>query len=245
MSSVKQCRAGSHHWLMDTEILPDCGPAHFDIGFWHGNITGQSHGRGTTYFVSHQEHRLVLRHYRRGGLVGKLIHDQYIYHGLETTRPFREFRLLLWMREQGLPVPRPVAAYVQLDGLIYRGDLLQEQIAGAQDLHQILCHQGLPKEQWFAVGQTIAALHHKQVYHHDLNIHNLMQDNQGKIWLIDFDRCEQRSGQQWKEANLDRLHRSLSKEYQQHSQYQYHPDNFDQLLRGYRAPFIQGEHEST
>ncbi|WP_172449461.1 3-deoxy-D-manno-octulosonic acid kinase [Bowmanella denitrificans] len=234
MSSVKQCRAGSHHWLMDTEILPDCGPAHFDIGFWHGNITGQSHGRGTTYFVSHQEHRLVLRHYRRGGLVGKLLDDQYFFTGLKNSRPFQEFRLLNWMHNQGLPVPRPVAAHVQRCGLIYRADLIQQQIENAQDLHQLLCQQSLSEQQWFDVGCAIASLHNLQIYHHDLNIHNLMMDSQNRIWLIDFDRCQRRSGSAWKAQNLARLKRSLSKERQTSPGYFWQEQEWHALQRGYQ-----------
>jgi len=40
-------------------------------------VIDQAHGRGITWFVKHQENELVLRHYYRGGLAGKLINDSY------------------------------------------------------------------------------------------------------------------------------------------------------------------------
>ena len=33
-----------------------------------------------------------------------------------------------------------------------------------------------------------------------------------KCWLIDFDKCGQKSGDSWKQGNLERLHRSFVKE---------------------------------
>ena len=56
---------------------------------------------------------MVHKHYLRGGLVSKLIFDQYLWLNLELTRSFVEFRALEEMSQLGLPVPRPIAARVK------------------------------------------------------------------------------------------------------------------------------------
>lgn len=245
MSSVKQGHQGAHNWLVDAEVIPDLAPQHFDIRFWLAAdlVTGHSSGRGTTYFVRHNSTPLVLRHYRRGGLIGRLLSDQYLYTGLDNCRSFLEFRLLSWMHKRRLPVPRPIAAHVYRSGLIYRADLILQQIENARDLHQILCTSGLAESLWQEVGRTIAKMHLAQVYHHDLNIHNLMLDEQGKIWLIDFDRCEKRDGTTWWNSNLARLKRSLEKEATRTQQYHYQPDNFTHLLNGYHQQLNENQHD--
>ena len=53
---------------------------------------------------------MVLRHFHRGGLVGRLNRDLYLRVGAPRCRAFREFDLLADMHVQGLPVPLPVAA---------------------------------------------------------------------------------------------------------------------------------------
>lgn len=214
------------------------GPSldYFDPNYWQSEnkITGKAQGRGTTYFIAHESQHWVLRHYRRGGLIGKLLTDEYVYGGLEKTRAFAEFTLLTRMRESGLPVPEPVAAHISRHGLFYRADLITALIPNSQDLHHTLCNEALDTAVWEEVGKTIARLHQAQVYHHDLNIHNIMQDNNGKIWVIDFDRCAIRNGDSWKQEMLDRLHRSLEKECGRCEVFHFSADNWQQLMQGYQ-----------
>ncbi|GAB3014643.1 3-deoxy-D-manno-octulosonic acid kinase [Bowmanella dokdonensis] len=235
MSSLIQNCQGDHHWLFDKNLLPNPTSEQFSIGYWQsrGAVRGQAKGRGTTYFIESDGQPLVLRHYRRGGLVGKILTDQFLYLGLQQTRPWREVKLLDWMVQRQLPVPRPVAAHVERRGLVYRADIIQQQIPDARDLHQILCTQPLEPDLWQKVGQAISRMHQMQVYHHDLNIHNLMLDKAEKVWLIDFDRCAVKSGQGWKQANLERLQRSLNKETGRCQPYYWQPDNWRALLMGY------------
>ena len=58
-------------------------------------------GRGTVAFVRDGERRWVLRHYRRGGLVARLLDDRYLWTGADRTRAFREWRLLRELRAAG------------------------------------------------------------------------------------------------------------------------------------------------
>ena len=104
------------------------------------------------------------------------------------------------------------------------------------DLHHELVNNTLSGEQWYKVGETIAQFHNAQIYHHDLNIRNIMQDIDGKIWLIDFDKCGVKKGTNWKLQNLDRLLRSLNKEKGKSEQtFHFQPGDWLALMDGYHS----------
>ncbi|MEP0357571.1 3-deoxy-D-manno-octulosonic acid kinase [Paraglaciecola sp.] len=197
-------------------------PAHFDNPnkdiftkkYWQSKdaLIGKAAGRGTTYFFKHDNKEYVLRRYRRGGLIGKVLSDQYFYNGLKNTRAWLEFNLLEHMHNQKLHCPAPVAARVVKYGMYYCADIILEKIPEALDLHHILMQQTLPIEAWQTIGKTIADFHNHQVYHHDLNIRNIMLDNTLKAWLIDFDKCAIKPEGDWKPSNIERLKRSFDKE---------------------------------
>ncbi|MDF2179273.1 3-deoxy-D-manno-octulosonic acid kinase [Aliiglaciecola sp. CAU 1673] len=235
MSALTYGYQDDHHFLFDPSWFTKIEARHFAPSYWleQGAVLGQAQGRGTTYFVRYDKGNLVLRHYRRGGIPGKLLTDQYLYPGLEHTRPWRELKLLSWMQSQGLPVPTPVAAHVHRSGLIYRGDILLSMIPNSHDLHRCLCEGAVGEDIWQEVGRVIAKMHALQVCHSDLNIHNLMLDDSGKIWLIDFDRCEKRQGQGWKKDNLARLKRSLEKEQGRMPDYHWQAQQWSSLMAGY------------
>ena len=154
----------------------------------------------------------ALRHYRRGGMLGKLVQDSYLFSGWESTRSFQEFRLLNIMKDAGLHVPRPIAARAVKRGPFYTADLLSEKIPKSRDLVSILQEAPLPAEIYQKIGREIRKMHDLQVNHTDLNIHNILIDDDDKIWLIDFDKCYQQPGDEWKTSNLARLKRSFEKE---------------------------------
>ena len=141
------------------------------------------------------------------------------------------------MYSLGLPVPRPIAAKVDRNHpWSYQNDILIEQIADAQDLFHYLTKQELTQQQWQLVGKTIKQFHQHGVYHSDLNIHNILLDDNGKMWLIDFDRCEFREpSDTWQQANLDRLKRSLNKELSLNPKFNFSADNWQQLIQGYQS----------
>lgn len=224
-----------HAIWFDRKQMPSMQPKWFDPAYWRAQnaLTGEAMGRGTTYFFSHKGRQYVLRHYRRGGLIGKLVKDRYLFTQLHHTRPWRELKLLNEMAQLGLPAPRAVAAQVIRKGLFYRADLICERIEDAQDVHNLLLNGPVEATVWQDIGSTIRRFHDYQVYHHDLNIHNIMRDINGQIWLIDFDRCDRRKGQSWKRANLDRLLRSLNKEKGRCPSYFFKPEDWQNLKTGY------------
>ena len=84
--------------LYDKAIINQMSEKRFTPQGWlHAELlTGslRSAGRGNTMFVGNVPRQFVLRHYMRGGLVGKVIRDTYIFSGADKTRSFMEWRLL-------------------------------------------------------------------------------------------------------------------------------------------------------
>jgi 3-deoxy-D-manno-octulosonic acid kinase len=199
--------------LYDASRAGNFAEGWFDVAWWqaNGSIDGQARGRGSTLFVSTQGAAYALRHYRRGGLPGRIARDSYFFLGSERTRPMREWRLMHKLHRAGLPVPAPVAARVTRHGLIYRGDLITERIVGARSLGARIVESPLPLSDWVAVGRCIRRFHDAGVCHADLNAHNVLFDAAGHVQLIDFDRSSLRADGLWQDANLVRLRRSLLK----------------------------------
>lgn len=209
----------------------------FEIDFWRhlDSVKGQAIGRNITWFVGLDEDEWVLRHYYRGGLVGKLLNDQYLFISIEKSRCYQELLLLESMYNQNLPVPKPIAGRVVKGGLFYRADLLIEKIPHSHDLVNRLQNEELTENQWKAIGVMIAKFHQAGIYHSDLNSHNILIDDSGKFWLIDFDKCERREiNNHWQQANLDRLLRSFNKEKGLHDYLHFNDENWGWLMMGYK-----------
>lgn len=211
---IQQYQDNNQVVWFDDELISDPSQPIFEQKYWQSinKVVGSAKGRGTTWFVQLDGMQAALRHYRRGGLFGKLVKDQYWFSGWEQTRSAEEFQLLLTLRNAGVNVPRPIAARAVKLGLTYQADLLSERIPNARDLVSILQERALSKEMYKKIGQEIAKMHTANVNHTDLNIHNILIDNQDRVWIIDFDKCHLASEGQWQKRNLERLKRSFSKE---------------------------------
>ena len=209
--------------------------------YWQKNnaITGSAQGRGTTWFVQHNEKNKakhwVLRHYYRGGLIGKIIKDSYWFSSTNNTRAAKEFALLAHMQTLALPAPKPIAYRVTRHGLLYRADLLSSRIENAEDLVAILSKREISDAVWSDIGATIKRFHDQNIYHHDLNAHNILINEQDDVYLIDFDRGEVRTSNQshWQKSNMARLQRSFLKELKQLPNFNWQPNHWRLLLEGY------------
>lgn len=198
----------------DDSILTDSPEQCCDPEYWQqqNKVIGSAQGRGTTWFLALDKMDAALRHYRRGGLFGKLVKDHYIFTGWEKTRSYQEFQLLNTLIEAGVNVPKPIAAKAVKRTFCYQADLLSQRIPNAKDLVSILQEKPLPKEIYQKIGNEIRKMHAAQVNHTDLNIHNILIDDYDKVWIIDFDKCYQQKGDDWKQGNWNRLKRSFIKE---------------------------------
>lgn len=166
-----------------------------------------SGGRGSAWRLTVNDEPAVLRHYRRGGMMASINRDQYLWQGATLTRPYREFMVMLGLAEQGLWVPKPMAAMAERTGLFYRAAILTRLV----DHRGALCEVD-DEVSWRAAGTAIARLHAAGVWHADLNVHNILIDEHDQAWLIDFDRA--RAGvtdRTQLQGNLSRLLRSVRK----------------------------------
>ncbi|WP_220470363.1 3-deoxy-D-manno-octulosonic acid kinase [Colwellia sp. BRX8-9] len=228
----------------NANAIDDFSPEMLNSDFWHKNnaITGSAQGRGTTWFVQYdspevntmEKQQWVLRHYFRGGLIGKIINDKYFFTGQNSTRAAQEYHLLNTLQGLALPAPKPVAFRVIKQGLFYQADLLSSRIEHAQDLVAVLSKAPLVEHIWREVGKVIRRFHDAGIYHHDLNSHNILLDEENNVWLIDFDRGEQRAvAQSWQQANMARLLRSFEKEKAKLPNFNWQKSDWQLLLAGY------------
>ncbi|MFY8274370.1 3-deoxy-D-manno-octulosonic acid kinase [Pseudoalteromonas sp. SSDWG2] len=209
----------------------------FNPEFWldQNKVFAQKTGRATAYFFAHKELKAVLRHYWRGGLVGKVLRDEYLYTSMRNTRVYQEFSLMCTLYQQGLPVVEPIAAMVQKSGLIYRGDIITRALEGAVSLCERLVAEQLDETTITEIGVTIAQFHKSGVYHADLNINNILFDKQNKVHVIDFDRGEIRpANTQWQQQNMARLQRSFVKEATRQPHFHWSTQDWQTLEKAYQ-----------
>jgi 3-deoxy-D-manno-octulosonic acid kinase len=209
----------------------------FSPDYWRSQnaIIAEKKGRSTTWFIQYSEGTAVLRHYWRGGLVGKILSDQYLFTGLKNTRTFQEFTLLLELQKRGLNVPTPIGAQIKTTGLVYRGDLLTQEIKGAQSLLEVLQQRPLTTEEITKIGETIAVFHQQGVYHADLNINNILFDEEQSIFIIDFDRGSLvQPGHPCLKQNIARLKRSFLKEASRNNPFYWQDSQWKKLTESYK-----------
>ncbi len=190
-------------------------------------------GRGEIFIIDDHEPALVVKRFRRGGLVARLTSATYLGLSDHHSRMVVELRFLETLKHLALPVPAPVMAAVSRKFLFYGGYLVTEQIKNANTLTESLCRGPLQSEHWEKIGGTLRLFHDKQIFHADLNAGNIMIDKQGKVSLIDFDKSYKREHDTWKSDNLLRLKRSLEKIRRAEKEFHYREEDWTILMRAY------------
>ena len=223
--------------LYDKAIINQISEERFSPQGWlHAELltgTLRSGGRGNTMFVGNVPRQFVLRHYMRGGLVGKLIRDTYIFSGADKTRSFLEWRLLDKLAANNMRVPRPAAARYVQRGTFYTADLITVRVPGIVPLSQYIAEHDPDEAFWQGIGAAIHEFHAAGVYHADMNAYNVQVDEDGLMWLLDFDKGALRSPGTWQQETLSRLHRSLMKILDLDPKLHFRARNWEQLLAGY------------
>lgn len=196
--------------LFDRTQLRQPDPAWFSPAHWGeaAQPVGEG-GRGGAWFIGLGEGDAFLRHYLRGGWAANFSRDGHLWRGINRVRSFAEFRLLRTLRGRQLPVPLPYAAWYRREGMRYRAAILMQRLHGVRALAELAAVGEAP---WEAAGRLVAKFHRAGLDHADLNAHNILFDDEGRGWMIDFDRSQLRiPATGWRLANLARLERSLRK----------------------------------
>ena len=232
---VKRGALAGGAMLYDTSRASNLTAEWFEPRYWRarGELDGTARGRGAAYFVNAAGGRYVLRHYRRGGLMARILGDRYVWHDEDSTRPFAEWQLTYSLHRAGLPVPAPIAARYRRQDSTYTGDIITERLPVVGSLAQCLGTGALSALAWISIGRCIRRFHDLGVCHADLNAHNVLLSEE-QVYLVDFDRCQLRGAGLWRDGNLVRLRRSLEK-----VTWALPPDRFGEsdwhgLLDGYR-----------
>ena len=174
--------------------------------------TKLSDGRGKTLIFKHHGRDLVLRHYKRGGIFGKIIEDHFFKFECYAHRARDEFNLLMQMRQLGLKVPKPIIAREVDYGLYLKQDIVIEALNGFKDLSKVIAQRPLTDFEYKLIGQTLKSFFDNNVLHTDLNIRNILLF-ENEVYLIDFDKCFIKSIDfTCKQKMIDRLQRSFKKE---------------------------------
>ena len=225
--------------LYDRAIINQISPRHFLPQGWphaervSGNLG--SGGRGNTMYVGNVPRQFVLRHYRRGGLLGKFVRDWYFFSGEDETRSFAEWRLLAKLAEFDLRVPRPAAARYVRRGTFYTADLITVRIPDVRPLSAIIAAGPRDADFWASVGRAIRGFHVAGVFHADMNAYNLQIDSEDRLWMLDFDKGELKEPGPWQQKTLARLHRSLQKLKGLEPRLYFGSRDWEALLAGYFA----------
>jgi 3-deoxy-D-manno-octulosonic acid kinase len=155
--------------------------------------------------------RILVRHYRRGGLVGR-VNQKYYFHG---HRAFEELRATARAAAGGVRVPEVIVAAEHRVGLGYTATFATRWIDGATDGAAWLAAAGASERAAFLreAGRQIGLMHAAGVAHPDLNLRNLLirvpDEGAGQtpgearsasaaqpvvVYLIDFDRARLTDG---------------------------------------------------
>ena len=234
---TREVKSGNCYILQPRDGAQEFDVECFDVDYWKGkpgfeNLGG---GRGGSCLVEIEGNRAILRQYHRGGYVGNLLSNQYLWLGKTMTRPWREWKVLQRAIRAGLPVPRPIAACACRSGLVYRAALLMTYLEDTEMLTQRLARDILPPELWHRLGLLIKRMHGEGIRHADLTSDNILIDSQNRFYLIDFDKARIMNRlDSWQWRPLYRFQRSINKRHR-NQPLNFSEDDWQAFMDGYQA----------
>lgn len=154
---------------------------------------------------------IVIKHYRRGGLLRHFIKRRYLRFG--KTRAQREFELLAYIGALGLNVPEPIA-YAHRGRLFYLAWLVTREIKESITLAKLsLTDERRAHRAMTPVTEQISRLIDHGIWHVDLHPGNVLIDHKDRVFLLDFDkgRIGQRNKRKLKNLYISRWQRAVKK----------------------------------
>jgi len=181
---------------------------------------GAAHaGRGPVLSVGHwpgSTESIVVRKYRRGGLLRFLIAD--VFYG--SRRSFDELAVTLAAARAGIPVAEALAAAsLRVWGPLYRHYFVTRELRDCCDLPDWFkkgCADKDGEAQARSLADLVRRMHDSGLYHADLNLKNILVSlsDPSSLFIIDWDKSTLRQrplGQDARRRNVIRLCRSAAK----------------------------------
>jgi len=154
---------------------------------------------------------VVIKHYRRGGLMRYFIKQRYLKLG--KTRAQIEFKLLQVVRNLGINAPEPVA-YAHRGCIFYRAWLVSRAIKHPLSLALLsLKDEKKTRQAMESVIGQISVLIQNGILHVDLHPGNIVVDGAGQIFIVDFDKGQihHSSTEKLRNRYLTRWQRAVTK----------------------------------
>jgi len=154
---------------------------------------------------------VVIKHYRRGGLLRYFIKQRYLKLG--KTRAQIEFKLLQVVRNLGINAPEPVA-YAHRGCIFYQAWLVSRAIKHPLSLALLsLKDEKKTRQAMESVIGQISVLIQNGILHVDLHPGNIVVDGAGQIFIVDFDKGQihHSSTEKLRNRYLTRWQRAVTK----------------------------------
>lgn len=154
---------------------------------------------------------VVIKHYRRGGLLRYFIKQRYLKLG--KTRAQIEFELLQVVRNLGIKAPEPVV-YAHRGCIFYQAWLVSRAIKHPLSLALLsLKDEKKTRQAMESVIGQISVLIQNGILHVDLHPGNIVVDGAGQIFIVDFDKgqIQHRSTEKLRNRYLTRWQRAVTK----------------------------------
>lgn len=130
---------------------------------------------------------VVIKFYRRGGLIRHVMRDAYLRSG--QIRSAAEYAMLKKASKLGVSCPEPLV-WAMRGGLFYKAFLVTREIENQRSLVDLcqdtptLCSDALHK-----TATQVALLIKNRIHHVDLHPGNVLVDTHGNVHIIDFDKA--------------------------------------------------------
>jgi 3-deoxy-D-manno-octulosonic acid kinase len=159
--------------------------------------------------------RVFVKQYAHGGLLRNVTGGSFLCVG--PSRSLQEFSMLERVRELGLNAPKPLL-FVNKGSFFYRTWLFMEEIPNSRNLAEVsrsdksedvdVLHDAMTK-----LGEQVLALVAHRIFHVDLHPGNVLVDEGGKVFIVDFDKAHEFKGsaERLRELYLRRWRRAVIK----------------------------------
>jgi 3-deoxy-D-manno-octulosonic acid kinase len=145
---------------------------------------------------------VVVKHYRRGGMLARLISKTYLKVG--KPRSQLEYEQMRMAGRLGIRTPEPIA-YAYKGRFFYSAWLVTREVVQAISMAQV--SRIAPEraaEAMHALSQQVDLLVAKRLRHADFHPGNVLVDHRNQVYIIDFDKAGLYRGRQ---ADLRNIYR--------------------------------------